>query len=310
MPPPRLPAGSSQVQALQAENASLKRKLGSILGDVPECSICLDAVTYPVELQECRHLYCCQCFYEHSVSRTLGSRACPVCRADINKAPLPPTLPFLEYLERVKTEKRLQEEQAAREEGERGGIGRGAASGGRRGGQGGGGGAAAVSPTLSAAGMGGAMAADGEIRGEAAATAAAAASAATAGDSVERQTHKLQLEELRLIFKKEQDRRDCLWEEEEEEDGLTLFDATENVYFCVQCNAEVGKARAHVCGISGAEEEVDPNEPVYCTCRRVAYGQMLGCDNKDCTYGWFHVSCVGLLAPPTGSWLCPDCRAE
>jgi len=63
-------------------------------------------------------------------------------------------------------------------------------------------------------------------------------------------------------------------------------------------------------GTPGAEEEVDPNEPVYCTCQRVSYGQMVGCDNEDCTYEWFHLDCVGLLAPPTGGWLCPDCCVE
>ena len=26
---------------------------------------------------------------------------------------------------------------------------------------------------------------------------------------------------------------------------------------------------------------VDPNEPVYCTCKRVAFGDMIGCDNTN-----------------------------
>ncbi|DAZ98548.1 TPA: hypothetical protein N0F65_007047 [Lagenidium giganteum] len=33
---------------------------------------------------------------------------------------------------------------------------------------------------------------------------------------------------------------------------------------------------------------IDPNEPVYCHCRRVSFGQMVGCDNDDCKYEWFH----------------------
>ena len=26
---------------------------------------------------------------------------------------------------------------------------------------------------------------------------------------------------------------------------------------------------------------VDPNEPTYCTCHQVSYGEMIGCDNQD-----------------------------
>ncbi|CAN0412441.1 unnamed protein product, partial [Hapterophycus canaliculatus] len=27
---------------------------------------------------------------------------------------------------------------------------------------------------------------------------------------------------------------------------------------------------------------VDPNEPVYCICMQVSYGEMVGCDNPSC----------------------------
>ena len=63
-------------------------------------------------------------------------------------------------------------------------------------------------------------------------------------------------------------------------------------------------------GTPGAED-VDPNEPVYCICQRVSYGEMVGCDNEDCKNEWFHLDCMGLLATPTtGSWICPDCCVE
>jgi hypothetical protein len=32
--------------------------------------------------------------------------------------------------------------------------------------------------------------------------------------------------------------------------------------------------------------KVDPNEPVYCFCQRVAFGEMVGCDNDDCAREW------------------------
>merc|ERR1712130_687146 len=36
---------------------------------------------------------------------------------------------------------------------------------------------------------------------------------------------------------------------------------------------------------------VDPNEPTYCLCQQVSYGEMIGCDNQDCPIEWFHFGC-------------------
>ncbi|KAL3658044.1 hypothetical protein V7S43_019098 [Phytophthora oleae] len=55
---------------------------------------------------------------------------------------------------------------------------------------------------------------------------------------------------------------------------------------------------------------IDPNEPIYCSCRRVSFGQMVGCDNDDCKYEWFHFGCVGLTDQPAGKWYCQDCKAQ
>ncbi|KAK1875322.1 Inhibitor of growth protein 3 [Dissostichus eleginoides] len=49
----------------------------------------------------------------------------------------------------------------------------------------------------------------------------------------------------------------------------------------------------------------DPNEPRYCICNQVSYGEMVGCDNTD----WFHYGCVGLTEAPKGKWFCPQCTA-
>ena len=48
---------------------------------------------------------------------------------------------------------------------------------------------------------------------------------------------------------------------------------------------------------------VDPNEPVYCTCRRIAFGEMIACDNEECQIEWFHYSCVNLTKKPRNNWL-------
>lgn len=73
---------------------------------------------------------------------------------------------------------------------------------------------------------------------------------------------------------------------------------------------------------------VDPNEPTYCLCHQVSYGEMIGCDNPDvsegavhgagagghgiltaalssalqCPIEWFHFACVDLTTKPKGKW--------
>lgn len=48
-----------------------------------------------------------------------------------------------------------------------------------------------------------------------------------------------------------------------------------------------GSARGYTSGrkhdghFSTEEEESDPNEPRYCICNQVSYGEMVACDNKD-----------------------------
>nr|CAD7599695.1 unnamed protein product [Timema genevievae] len=56
--------------------------------------------------------------------------------------------------------------------------------------------------------------------------------------------------------------------------------------------------------------EDDPNDPRYCICNQVSYGDMVACDNEDCPYEWFHYPCVGILAPPKGKWFCPQCTSS
>uniref|UniRef100_A0A803Q3T6 PHD finger protein ING n=1 Tax=Cannabis sativa TaxID=3483 RepID=A0A803Q3T6_CANSA len=62
-----------------------------------------------------------------------------------------------------------------------------------------------------------------------------------------------------------------------------------------------------------AEQPIDPNEPTYCVCHQVSFGDMIACDNENCQGGeWFHYACVG-LTPETrfkGKWYCPTCRSQ
>lgn len=56
------------------------------------------------------------------------------------------------------------------------------------------------------------------------------------------------------------------------------------------------------------EPPIDPNEPVYCYCGQVSWGEMVACDGANCSREWFHLTCVGLNAPPEGKWYCKECK--
>ncbi|KAL2070130.1 hypothetical protein VTL71DRAFT_14810 [Oculimacula yallundae] len=58
--------------------------------------------------------------------------------------------------------------------------------------------------------------------------------------------------------------------------------------------------------------EVGEDEPTYCYCNNVSYGEMVGCDSDTCEREWFHLECVGLKVAPVGKakWYCDDCKEK
>ena len=73
------------------------------------------------------------------------------------------------------------------------------------------------------------------------------------------------------------------------------------------------KKRKAIEADTGLDEDVivDPNEPVYCVCRMVSFGKMVGCENPECTVEWFHLACVGLTEDTTPEvWYCFTCREK
>lgn len=58
------------------------------------------------------------------------------------------------------------------------------------------------------------------------------------------------------------------------------------------------------------EMPIDPNEPTYCICNRVSFGEMIGCENPDCEIEWFHYECVNLTPPVKGKWYCDACKEK
>ncbi|KAI8390121.1 hypothetical protein BD560DRAFT_379975 [Blakeslea trispora] len=106
----------------------------------------------------------------------------------------------------------------------------------------------------------------------------------------------------------EEDSPSELEEEEEEEEE-------EEIVVRKKDPAEIRKRR-----------KKDSDEPLYCYCQQVSFGEMVACDgevslfdgfddsnnnmNQNCPYEWFHMECVGLEEPPKGAWFCESCSAE
>lgn len=61
---------------------------------------------------------------------------------------------------------------------------------------------------------------------------------------------------------------------------------------------------------SSSHRQLNEDEPVYCLCREISYGQMILCDNDACKIEWFHFQCVKLASKPKGKWYCPKCRGD
>ncbi|XP_063529356.1 inhibitor of growth protein 1 [Cydia strobilella] len=57
-------------------------------------------------------------------------------------------------------------------------------------------------------------------------------------------------------------------------------------------------------------DAIDPDEPRYCLCDQISFGEMILCDNDLCPIEWFHFSCVSLITKPKGKWFCPKCRGD
>lgn len=51
-----------------------------------------------------------------------------------------------------------------------------------------------------------------------------------------------------------------------------------------------------IADVEDVEEE--GNEPKYCYCNDVSYGEMVACDNENCAKEWFHIKCAGLSRAP------------
>lgn len=62
--------------------------------------------------------------------------------------------------------------------------------------------------------------------------------------------------------------------------------------------------------MTSGEGDIDADEPTYCYCNSVSYGEMVACDADECEREWFHLACVGLKVAPAekSKWYCEDCK--
>jgi len=67
-----------------------------------------------------------------------------------------------------------------------------------------------------------------------------------------------------------------------------------------QKNSEVDETTSN--GQDEDEEgDIGDDEPTYCYCNGVSYGEMVGCDADGCEREWIHLECVGLKVAPKGN---------
>ncbi|ORY82697.1 hypothetical protein BCR37DRAFT_319093 [Protomyces lactucae-debilis] len=69
-------------------------------------------------------------------------------------------------------------------------------------------------------------------------------------------------------------------------------------------------AAAAQAAAQAAAAAANEDEPTYCYCNQVSYGEMVACDGDECEREWFHLACVNLTAPPKGSWYCDACKKQ
>ena len=61
---------------------------------------------------------------------------------------------------------------------------------------------------------------------------------------------------------------------------------------------------------NGAQNNEVCQLALWCYCRKVESGEMIGCDDTKCPIQWFHTSCLRITKIPRGRWFCPDCRKQ
>uniref|UniRef100_A0A915CCV0 PHD-type domain-containing protein n=3 Tax=Parascaris univalens TaxID=6257 RepID=A0A915CCV0_PARUN len=74
--------------------------------------------------------------------------------------------------------------------------------------------------------------------------------------------------------------------------------------------AKPARKKQPATAVASTSPAVAADEPTYCLCEQISFGEMIGCDNEKCLVEWFHFECVQLKVKPKGKWYCPMCRGD
>ncbi len=75
-----------------------------------------------------------------------------------------------------------------------------------------------------------------------------------------------------------------------------------------QQSDEPGSEKCQVQSGSSTSQNNTDSIALYCYCQRPE-GDMIGCDNPNCSFEWFHLTSLNLKSLPSCKfWYCPDCR--
>lgn len=81
--PPLPPLNEQQVQALQEAATRMRRRRIENQNEDQDCVICLGQFENPVELLDCGHLFCSECFVALFQATRRNELKCPTCRSEI-----------------------------------------------------------------------------------------------------------------------------------------------------------------------------------------------------------------------------------
>ena len=70
-------------------------------------------------------------------------------------------------------------------------------------------------------------------------------------------------------------------------------------------------SKAHICHQTSPTSSITTAATTatekWCYCQSDEHGTMIGCDNDNCSIGWYHIDCLNIDSIPSGSWYCPEC---
>ena len=56
------------------------------------------------------------------------------------------------------------------------------------------------------------------------------------------------------------------------------------------------------------KKDIVSKDNLYCICQTPEDGNMIGCDNVNCKYQWFHLDCINMKQVPKSVWYCHFCK--